>query len=1089
MKRFLLCFMAGLSLALSSAYAQDRTVSGRVSSTEDGSALPGVNVVLKGTATGTATDADGKYTLSVPTSGGSLVFSFIGLESKEIEIGDRALVDVSLALDVTQLSEVVVTALGTKQNAREVTYANQTVKAEDLLSSPQKNALEALRGKTAGVNITTGSGSVGASTRIVLRGEASLTGNNNALIVVDGIPVNNASSVGGQQSNESGFADFGNRFNDLDPSNIESVTILKGPSATSLYGSRGASGVLVITTKSGSKGKMKVNLSSTGSVEQAYVLAQRQDKFSQGILNPDGTTNRDSGENFSWGPRFDGFERPWTSPVDTDGDGDLEWLSRPDSPVKDQLENFFRTGYTLNNSLSLSGGDDRFTYFTSYSNTQQNGILENTDYERNNLVVNTTAKLNDKLSAGINVSYSFVEQNTAQEGARAFEGQNAYASALQAPANIDYTQLKDYKNPYHSFTGYYGTYAVNPYFILNEFTNYGKTNNIITTFNLSYNPIADLTLSTRFGVNFVSLDRRISVPSFQYTDHYIWEDDLTLVERTGRDGSTGSHAERLDDTRNIDWTTTATYVKNLSDKVTLTATGGLNYFDVERRLLDGSTNGGFVVPGVYNLGNSKERASVLQTHQQYRIIGLFGEANFGWDDKVFLKATARNDWSSTLPVDAQSFFYYSIGASAILSDYLGFDSSTPVEYLKVRAAFGTSGKDADIFQLASLYTVNPTVVDFDGPDETQFQLNTPLNGQTGITRNNLIGNNSLKPENTATFEVGTDVTFLNGRIDLSYTYYNSKSTEQIFLAELPRSSGYSLTPINIGEMVNKGHEITLTGVPVRLDNSFKWTINLAWSKNINEVTKVSDEADDFTIFDTGRDVTLRAEVGQPYGVWKGNAQRFTDSGQPIVDANGNRSYETEISTIGNVQPDWRGSMINTFEFKGISLGVLVDVKQGGDIFSTTKFYTEFNGTAKTTEINNRESFVIPNSVVEDLDADGNGLGTFSPNAKTIDAFSYFNDENGSGQLIDGSYIKLREVTLGYTIPKSICSKIKLSAVRVNFFAQNLKYWLADENTYGDPEVNGPGGAGGGINGNNAIGLESSQTPTQKSYGINLNITL
>ncbi|HEY3404274.1 MAG TPA: SusC/RagA family TonB-linked outer membrane protein [Ohtaekwangia sp.] len=1084
MKRILLvCLTAVFALASSELWAQERTVSGRVTSAEDGSGLPGVNIVLKGTTNGTVTDANGDYTLKVPAEGGTLVFTFIGLTSQESVIGASNSVSIAMAQDVQQLSEVVVTALGTKQNAREVTYANQTVKSSDLMSTPQKNALEALRGKTAGVQITTGSGSVGASTRIVLRGEASLTGNNNALIVVDGVPINNTSSIGGAQSNESGYADFGNRFNDLDPNNIESVTILKGPSATSLYGSRGASGVVVVTTKSGQKGKIKVDINSTASVEQAYVLNKRQNQFSQGILNPDGSTNRDSGENFSWGPAFDGFVRPWTSPVDADGDGDLEWLSRPDSPVKDQLQNFFRSGYTLNNSLSLSGGDDRFTYFTSFANTKQNGVLENTDYERNNLIVNTTAKLNDKVSAGINVSYSFVEQNTAQEGGRAFEGQNPYASALQAPANIDYTQLKDYKNPFHSFDGYYGTYAINPYFILNEYVNNAKTNNVLTTFNLSYTPIKDLTLATRFGVNFVSMDRKTTVPSYQYNDHYIWEDNLTLVERTGRQGSTGSHSERLDDQRNIDWTTTASYRKNLSERLSLTTTAGLNYFDIERKTLDGSTNGGFVVPGVYNLANSKERASVTQIHQQRRIIGLFGEANFGFDDKLFIQATARNDWSSTLPVDAQSFFYWSLGGSAILSDYLGFDSSTPIEFMKVRASYGTSGKDADIFQLASLYVVNPTVVDFDGADESTFQLNTPLNGQTAISRSPLIGNNTLEPELTKTIELGADFTFLNGRIEFNYTYYKSNSSKQIFLAELPRSSGYSQTAINFGEMENRGHEIQLTGVPVMLDNGFKWTVNLAWSKNINEVLKVSADVDDFVIFDTGRDVTLRAEVGQPFGVWKGNAQRFTEDGNPIVDANGNRAFSSDISTLGNVQPDWRGSVINTFTYKGIRLSALIDIKHGGDIFSTTKFYTEFNGTAETTTLNDRVPYLIPNSVVENLDAEGNGLGTFTPNTKPVDVFSYFNDANGSTHILDGSYVKLREVSLGYTLPKSICNKIKVSGINVNFFAKNLKFWLSDENTFGDPEVNGPTGP------TNAQGVESSQVPTQKSYGVNLNITL
>jgi TonB-linked SusC/RagA family outer membrane protein len=1077
MKRILLlCLTAVFTFASSALWAQERTVSGRVTSVEDGTALPGVNIVLKGTTNGTATDADGRYSLSVPATGGTLVFSFIGLTSQEIEVGNRSTVDLQMSQDVQQLSEVVVTALGTKQNAREVTYANQTVRSEDLLTTPNKNALEALRGKTAGVNITTGSGSVGASTRIVLRGEASLTGNNNALIVVDGVPIDNNASIGGAQQAEAGFSDYGNRFNDLDPNNIESITILKGPSATSLYGSRGASGVILVTTKTGSKGKIKVGLSSTASFEEAYILLERQNRFGQGILNPDGSNTRDSGENFSWGPAFDGLMRPWTSPVDSDGDGDLEWLSRPYTAVKNQLEDFFQTGYTLNNSLSLSGGDDRFTYFTSYSNTKQKGILENTGYERHNAIINASAKLSDKLTSSINLSYSYVIQNTAQEGGRPFEGQNPYATALQAPVDKPYTELRDYKNPFHSFTGFYGTYAINPYFILNEYSNEGKSNNILTTFNLTYNPFKDLTLSTRLGVNFVGLNRMTTVPQYQYTDHYIWEDNLSLVEREGRQGSTGSHSERLENSRNIDWTSTAMYVKDLSEKLKLTGTVGLNYFDIQRRILTGQTNGGFVIPGVHNLRNSQENPIVTQDHQQRRIIGLFGDINFGWDDKIYLKYTARNDWSSTLPVDNQSFFYHSISGSAIVSDYLGLEG-TPVNYFKVRAGYGTSGKDADMYQLASLYTVNPVVIDFDGPDESTWQINTPLNGQTAITKNTLIGNNSLKPEKTATLEVGTDLSFFDGRIELGYTYYKAKSTQQIFLAELPRSSGYAFTPINIGEMENRGHEVTLTLVPLNLQNGFKWTANLAWSKNTNEVLKISDDADDFTIFDTGRGVTLRAEVGQPFGNWKGNAQRFTDAGQPIVNDAGNRDYETEISTIGNVQPDWRGNLLNTFSYKGLSLGFLIDVKKGGDIFSVTKFYTEFNGTASTTTIADRVPFVIPNSVVENPD------GSFSTNEETVDAYSYFNDQNASGFLLDGSFVKLREVTLGYDLPKTVASRLRLTGLRVNFFAKNPKFWLAKENTFADPEVNGPAGP------TNAQGIESTQTPPQKSYGVNLNITL
>jgi TonB-linked SusC/RagA family outer membrane protein len=1085
MKRILLlCLTAGFMFAAVAAWAQERTVSGRVTAAEDGSGIPGVNVVLKGTTAGTVTDVSGKYSLSVPAQGGTLVFSFIGLIGQEVEIGSKATVDVQMSQDIQQLTEVVVTALGTNQNARQVTYANQTVKSDQLLSTPQKNALEALRGKAAGVQITTGSGSVGASTRIVLRGEASLTGNNNALIVVDGIPINNAASIGGAQSNESGFVDFGNRFNDIDPNNIESVTILKGPSATSLYGSRGASGVVVVTTKSGKKGKMSINLNSTGSMEEAYVLNKRQNKFSQGILNPDGSTTRDSGENFSWGPKFDGVVRPWTSPVDADGDGDLEWLSRADSPVEDQLQGFFRPGYTFNNSLSLSGGDDRFTYFTSYANTTQNGVMANTDYRRNNFQVNATGKLNDKVSVGVNLSYATVKQNTAQEGARAFEGQNPYASALQAPANIDYNELKDYNSPFHSFTGYYGSYTINPYFILNEYKNFAKINNISTVFNLSYAPIKSLTLATRFGINFVGVDRQVAVPQYQYTDHYFWGDNLALGPRDGRQGSTGSFAERLDDTRNIDWTTTAAYNRELTDKLKLDVTAGVNVFDIDRRVIDGATVGGFVVPGVYNIGNSKERASATQNHQAKRIIGLFGDINLGWDDKLFLKYTARSDWSSTMPVDAQSYFYNSISASAILSEYLGLDQGSFLEYLKLRAGYGSSGKDADIYQLASLYTINPTVVDFDGADESTFQLNMPFNGQTGISRNPLIGNNTLQPEITRTLEVGTDLAFFNGRLEIAYTYYNQQSNKQIYVAELPRSSGYNSTPVNIGEMENKGHEVNMTVVPVNLDNGFKWTLNLAWSKNMNKVLYISDDADQFTIFDTGRDVSQRAVVGQPFGIWYGNAQLFTDDGRPIVNAQGNRAYSADITPLGNVQPDWRGSIVNTFTYKGITLSALLDIKQGGTMFSTTKFYTEFNGTATTTTLNDRQNFVIPNSVIEDVDAEGNPLGTYSENTTPIDVYSYFNDQNGSEHLIDASYVKLREISLGYQLPRSIASKVRMQNVRINFFVKNPKFWLPSDNTFGDPEVTGPSGPT-----SNAQGLESSQVPTQKSYGINLNITL
>jgi TonB-dependent SusC/RagA subfamily outer membrane receptor len=395
---------------LCSAVAQ-RTITGTITNVE-GEPLIGANVIVKGTSIGTVADFNGNFQLEVPADATTIVVSYTGFDSKEVALGASDVVNVTLAEGVF-IEEIVVTALGIDRNARDVAYANQVVESEDLLSAPNKNTLEALRGKVAGVKISTGSGSVAASTRIVLRGEGSLTGNNNALIVVDGIPIDNSATRSGDPNNRlhnlavSGYADFGNRFNDLNPADIESVTVLKGPSATSLYGSRGASGVLLITTKKGAgrEGLFEVGINSSFSAEQAYVLMERQDKYGQGFYLPFATApGRDSGENWSWGPAFDNVVRPWTSPVDADGDGDLEWLSRPYSAVPKQIQNFFDIGTTWTNGIFFSGSKSDFTYYASYSNTDQVGILQNTGYIRNTLKFGSSAKLSDRLTADFSLN-------------------------------------------------------------------------------------------------------------------------------------------------------------------------------------------------------------------------------------------------------------------------------------------------------------------------------------------------------------------------------------------------------------------------------------------------------------------------------------------------------------------------------------------------------------------------------------------------------------------------------------------------------------------------------------------------------------
>lgn len=1070
MKKILLtCLMLVFVLK---AWTQDRTVSGKVTDASTKEGLPGVNVVLQGTTRGVSTDLEGNYMISVPSEGGTLVFSFIGMEEQQVAIGGRSVIDVQLQNDIQQLNEVVVNGLGSRLNARNVTYGNQTVQSDELLTSPNKNALEALRGKTAGVKITSGSGSIGSSNRIVLRGEASLTGNNNALIVVDGVPIDNSASIGGAGGGEAGYADFGNRFNDFDPDNIESITVLKGPSATSLYGSRGASGVLVITTKSGSKKGLRVNINSTSSVEQAYVILERQDKWGQGYILPDGTKVRDSGENWSWGPEFDGVVRPWTSPVDADGDGDYEWLSRPYLPVEDQIEDFFRNGYTFKNNFSLSGGDEKYQYFASYGNTEQSGILENTDYTRHSFTANANANFTEQVTSSLNLSYSNVDQNTAQEGSRAFEGQNPYAAAIQAPNTIPYDHLRNYNSPFHGFEGYYGSYTTNPYFILNEFVNNGKIDNFLASLSVNYSPIENLSISTRIGTNYVSLNRKVITPQYEYLPHFVWGENLELSERGNRQTSEGSVQELIENTMTIDWTSTVDYTRTVADDFEVTGTVGLNYYDISRRQLSGETVGGLVVPEVYNLGNSRERAIVNQNHLDRRIVGLFANLNVGWQENIFLNYSARNDWSSTLPEDNRSFFYQALGANAILSSLVDM-SATPLEYVKLRASYGTTGKDAEPYLLNSTFNVNPTFVDFGDV----YQITAPFNGQTGISTGGLIGNNSLQPELTTSFEVGTDFELFRGRIAGAYTYYFNEHSDQIVISELARTSGYSATPVNVGEVTNEGHEVTLNLIPIRTAG-FTWMLDLTWSKNISEVVKISDQTDELVIYNSGRGVTLVAQEGQPFGVWKAQVRQYTDEGQLIVNSQGLPEYTEDVRPIGSVQPDWIGGLVNTFQYRGASLGFVIDVRQGSEIFSLTKSSTQFNGTALTTDINNRENFVIENSVVRNED------GTFSENTTPVDVFNYINDGNAGRDVIDGSFVKLREITLGYDLPSSWLNPINLQSVSVQLFAQNVKFWLPDENTFADPEVNGPSSIT-----TNVTGVETTQTPTSRSYGINLNITL
>jgi TonB-linked SusC/RagA family outer membrane protein len=1040
-----------------------KTVSGSIKDS-NGQPLIGAGILVQGTDVGTVSDIDGMFSVNVPAGKNTLVISYVGYDEKIVDVTDLSNVDISLS-EGQLLDEVVVTALGVQRNERNVAYANQTVNAEDLLSAPNKNALEALRGKAAGVKITTASGSVGASSRIVLRGEASITGNNNALIVIDGIPVDNTAARGGDGGASAGYVDYGNRFGDINPDDIASITILKGPAATAAWGSRGASGVLVITSKKGGekKDKFTVSVNTTNSIERAYVLFQRQEKYGQGY---DGSVF-DSGENWSWGPAFDGIVRPWTSPIDSDGDGDLEFLSRPYSAVPNQLDNFFRRGNTNNHSVSFAGNNDIFSYRASYSNLKQNGILDNTDYSRNSFGLSASAKVSKRFKTDFSISYGLVDLNGASEGSRGFDGNNAYAAVIQTPVNIPINELRDYKSPFHDQKGYYGAYTTNPYYNLNEFTNNGKINNFLGSIGATFNIMKGLDLVGLFGTNNVNRKITTITPAFNYGDAFFFTNNLEIGEHTKRPNNVGAYDLFSGTNVNNNYKGQLNYNTDLSSKFKLGAVAGYDMFTRTSEGQSASTVGGFIVPSWYSLNNSVSPVRYVPDNEpEYRINGVFANANIGWDNKVFFDYSARNDWSSSLPKANNSFFYQAFGVSAIVTDILGLQDNETLNFLKLRGSYGTTGKDAPVGRLNSSFIGNGTLQALSNGHD----LNFPLNGQSGFTVGNFIGNPNLKPELTTTTEVGADINLFKDIIQLEYTYYNANATDQIIDVNLPSSSGFTTTTLNIGKMNNKGHEIGLTLRPLGATSKLKWEANFTYAKNINKVVKISDQQNELNIGGPGGSISIVAREGYPYGTFKGTTEAVDASGNVIIGANGQPTIAKDEVYFGSYQPDFIAGINNSFDYKGFKLNFLFDFKQGGSFFSSTRNLGNFNGTTLTTLLNDRQPYVVPGVL-----ADG------TPNTKAVGVYDYYNAELDRHNLIDASFVKLRELGLTYQLPSSVAKLIGSSNVSLGLFGKNLKFWLPAENTFADPEVNGPSLTG------NASGVETSQTPPSKSFGFNLNV--
>lgn len=1025
-----------------------KTIRGKIMDA-NGIPLQGANVSVRGQRTSAQTAADGTFSITA-SPGNVLVITSVGFEQREVTVGSDDNIAVTLTIKTQEMNEVIVTAAGIRREAKTLGYSAPTIKNEELTRGRDRSVLNSLQGKVAGVNITSSSGGVGSSTRIVFRGGTSLLGNNQALIVVDGIPIDNSQIDPGDNLNTQ--VDPGNRGNDINPEDVESVTVLKGPAAAALYGSRAANGALIITTKSGKRlgaKKAEVTLNSSFTFEEILKLPKYQNEYGQG-----GQKETDLRENFSWGPKFDGQLRPWGQVVDG------EQQVKPYVGLKNNVKEFFDIGQQFNNGITLSQNNDRNSYYLSFNHLNQKGIMPGTEYNRSSLRFTGTAEISPKLTSTATMNYIRSMGDLSVQG----QGNSPYDQVLQTPRDIPLRELKDYKNnKFATLSGYYGAYTVNPWYFLGEDSYLSNVERILGSMEFTYKPLSWIDVMYRIGTDVVN-DGRKQITSKR-----------SIADPNNQNKGTeypGTYAENTISIRELTSDLTVSTKFKLTNDLSLRVMVGHNF---RQRTADNilSQINDLVIPGLYNLGNSSGPPVVANTYAKRRLFGAYGDINIAFKNFLFLELTGRNDWSSTLPKDNRSFFYPSANISFAFSD--AFKMPSWVSYGKIRASAAKVGNDANPYLLQSNFV--PGIV-ADG--YANSQLTFPLNGIAGFTVGATIGNPNLTPEFTTSYEGGLEASFLKSRIGVDLTYYYNKTTDQIITLPIAATSGYTSRVTNIGQVSNKGFEILLRGQPIRTKD-FVWEISATYAKNTSNVDRIAPGTTSITIPGGFNGASIVATVGKPYGQFFGSGFLRDSLGRVVV--NGTTGYpltDPQAKTHGTYFPDYIASLYNSFTYKGITLTVLFDTKQGGKFFSRTRSLQVFTGTDPLTLYNDREAFVIPNSSVLDP-ATGKYVENTTPVQNAQNYWTNFVANNGIENLIDASFIKLREASLSYRLPQQWLRKIRfLSGVQVGLVGRNLWIKTAKENTYSDPETSSFGTG-------NAQGYEYGSIPSVKNYGANIRI--
>jgi TonB-linked SusC/RagA family outer membrane protein len=1013
--------------------AQSGTVAGTVKD-DNNEPLPGVNVLLKGTTTGTATDANGSYRIPSVDGNGTLVFSAIGFVTEEVPINNRSTIDITLLPDIKSLNEVVVTALGIERQAKTLTYATQQLEGRQLtqVRDATGSAVNSLAGKVAGLTITQSANGPGGANRVVLRGNRSITGNNNALFVVDGVAIDNSSR--GQVTSSFGGNNSSDAAANINPDDIESINVLKGAAAAALYGSRAANGVILITTKRGKAGQVSVDVNSGASISAPMLLPNFQNEYGQGL----GGVYAANSER-SWGPRMEGQTL-------TDWRGNETSFS----PQPDNIRDFFRNALSLNNSVGVSGGSEKLQTYISYTNNYVEGLLPTNDMVRHTANLRLNAQVSSKLNVEGKITY--MQQDIDNKPA---VGETAAPlnSLFQVPRNIRQSDMEDYQRideatglPVQNYWLPGSSVLQNPYWIVNR-NSYYEDRSRVTAFGLA-----------RYNItNWLNAQLRVSVD--RYNDrleekHY--QGSYWINQAGGQYGFGTNYVNE----RNIDVL--------ISGNNTLSEAFKINY-NIGGQLLNRnsefnySSSNGLLKPNLFAITNT---GNVTPSYSYFnrKLQGIYATAQLSFRDYLILDLTARNDWSSTLPASNRSYFYPSVGLTYILSDMVTMPEF--ITFAKFRGSYTQVGNDASPYLLQQTFTVSQG----------------GLNGW--VTRDATQAIPGLKPELTKSYEFGLDWRFLNNRLGLDLTLYHTNTINQLLTLSLPPASGFSNKYINVGDVQNRGIEIMLTTTPVQT-SKFTWNANFNFAANRNKILELSPDIKRVGLSSDSRVGDVVVEEGKRFGeIYTEGWATDPNTGQYLINSNGLPVITSGLTKyVGNYNPDWMLGFNNTFTYGNWTLGVLLDGRFGGIMVSGGDGLRTSNGSVEVTLPFREGGWVLP-GIVE---------GTGETNTKAIkseDFWYYMGGRYSRGQIYtyDATNVRLREANLGYSF--SMPENFFLRSARISVVARNLFFLYRGSSTFDipgigkrkmdfDPEAN--------LGSGNLQGLEYNALPTARTVGVNINL--